>query len=159
MAQRATFTGDTINLNSLETKLASFKNNTHQVNNYNEIYNLNSYLKNVNQSEKSKLDRTNETLKGSILKAKQDYLIADRQVQFTSFKNTLLYLSIITLCLVLIVVGLQSMKIIPNIQLSATLITIILLIYLFIAFFMMLNNSNRRNTNWNQFYWSEMGKN
>jgi len=158
MAPTANFTGPTISLDTLDTKLSGFKSNTHQVNNYNEIYNLNVYLKKVNEAEYTKLNRTNETLKGSILKAKQDYMIADRIVQFSRFKNNLLYLSIVTLCLVMIVVGLQVMKLIPQASIAATIITIILILYLIVTFFLMLNNSNRRNTNWNQFYWSEMDK-
>lgn len=142
----------------LDNSLKEFRDSTHEITNYNEIDQLNDYLLRVNTNEASRLNRTNDTLKGSIIKAKQDYMMADRTVNLLKFKSGLLYLSLVVMCIVLMIVGMQLMKTGPfaNAVVSGTIITIVLTLYLFITLFYMFNNSSRKNTNWNQYYWQSM---
>jgi len=147
-----------ISVSTISDSIKEFKNATHEINTYNEIDQLNEYLFRVKTTESSRLNRVNETLKGSIIKAKQDYMMADRTINLLKFKSGLLYLSLIVMCIVLMIVGMQLLKFAPftNAVVSGTIITIVLTMYLLITLFYMFNNSSRKNTNWNQYYWQPM---
>lgn len=140
---------------TLNNNVGTYKDNTHQINNYNEIANLNRYLLAVNTQEGNRLARTEDTLKSAILKARQQYLLSERAIELGNFKAKILYLSIVVLCTMLIVIGLQLLKKIP-VPVSSIIITVLLLVYLFIIVMWMLNNKERRNINWNQYYWPNM---
>lgn len=142
---------------NIDNSVTNFKGYTHQINNYNEIYNLNKYMYDVNSSEEGRLNTTNETLKSAVLKARQNYLSMDREQQLAKFKSRLLYLSILTLCIVFVLIGLLMSNLL-NIFIVSVAITIILIIYLVVSFVWMLANTDRRNTNWNQYYWPQMNK-
>lgn len=136
---------------TLQANIVQFRNSTVDMNNYNEIYNLNSYLYNVSSQEKQRLSRTNETLKSSITKARQDYMLADRQIQSGQYKANVICMSIIAMCSMFILVALYMMNKLPQF-LMYLLISIILAVYLVIILFTLMNNRERRNVNWNQFY-------
>lgn len=142
---------------SIEESVMNFKGYTHQINNYNEIYNLNKYMLDVNNSEGNRLHTTNETLKSAVLKARQNYMSMDREQQMTKLKSRIMYLSILTLCIVFVLIGLLMLNIL-NFFIVAVAISIILIVYLMLAFIWMIANSDRRNTNWNQFYWPQMNR-
>lgn len=138
---------------TLQNNINQFRNSTLDMNNYNEIYNLNSYVYNINVQEKTRLAKTNDTLKSSITKARQDYMLADRQIQSGSFKANAICMSIVTMCSMFLLVGLNMLGKLPSFLLYL-LISVILVIYLIVILLSMMNNRERRNVNWNQFYWS-----
>ena len=139
----------------LTTNINTFKDNTHQMNTYNEVANLNYYVLSVNKQEEARLDRTNDTLKSAILKARQDYMINERRVELARFKSKVLYFSIIVLCITFLLIGLQMMQKLPS-AIAGIIISVVLVLYFIIVFLWILNNSERRNVNWNQYYWPEM---
>lgn len=143
--------------NTLKLNMNTYKDNTHQMNNYNEIKAVNAYILQVNTQEKARLARTNETFKSAILKERQKFMLNERTIEMGAFRCKVLILSIVVLCLVFIAVGLQLMKKIPS-AISGIIISILLVFYLFITILWMLNNKERRNLNWNQYYWPNIEK-
>lgn len=142
---------------TLLSNINTYKDNTHQMNNYNEIQAVNAYILQVNTQEKARLARTNDTLKSAILKERQRFMINERELQMGAFKCNVLILSTVILCFVFITVGLQLMQKLPSF-ISSAIIGILLLFYLFVTVMWMLNNKERRNINWNQYYWPNMEK-
>jgi hypothetical protein len=138
----------------LQTKVDIFKDVTHQLNNYNEIFNLNMYLKNLGTSENSRLTKINETLKSKILSLKQEYMTLDRNINFMALRNNLVYISFVVICFILIIVSMYTKK--PQaLDLRMTLIIIGVIAVLYVVFCIILvrSNSNRRNLLWDQYYW------
>jgi hypothetical protein len=139
------------------TTVNNYRDRTHELNTYNEIANLNNYLNLTNKQEVTRLTRTNDSLKSSILKARQQYMINDRNYELIRFKCKVLYFSIIVLCIVFLIVGLQLLGMFPS-SLGGIIIILLLAMYFIIVLLWMFNNSERRNINWNQYYWPDIEK-
>ena len=86
---------------SLQSNKILYLDLTHKLNDYNEIYNLNTYLDGANTSELERLSYTNETLKTRLLKLKQEYLLEDRGVKAYTFRSNVLYFTSIIVSIVL----------------------------------------------------------
>lgn len=143
---------------TLANDITTYKNITHQFNNYNEIFNLNVYVKNSTTQDRARLERVNDTLKSRVIKLKQEYIMQDREYKYMSFKNGLMYYTIVVTCIFLILVGLFMMEMIS--QGSLILITIILSVMFIISIVVVVkNNSTRRNLTWDQYYWEPMKRN
>lgn len=142
---------------TMNDKVSLFKQTTHQMNTYNEIYNVNTYLQKITLTERSRLNRTNDTLSSAIIKTKQDYMMNERVIEFTNFRLKLVYISIIFLCIILILTGLQLMKILSALM-TGPVIAFLLILYLIITVSLMMGNKDRKQLNWNQYYWPEMKK-
>ena len=78
-------------VDSLQSNKILYLDLTHKLNDYNEIYNLNTYLDGANSTELERLSYTNETLKTRLLKLKQEYLLEDRGVKAYTFRSNILY--------------------------------------------------------------------
>lgn len=142
---------------NLTNMLQQYKSITHEFNNYNEIFNLNVYLKNSSEQDKTRLDRTNEVLKSRVIKLKQEYIMQDRDIKFMGFKNGLMYYTIIVTCLMLILVGTFMLGMISQ-GLLITLVIVISILFIISVIFVIKNNSTRRNVSWDQYYWEPMKK-
>ena len=86
---------------SLQSNKILYLDLTHKLNDYNEIYNLNTYLDGANSTELERLSYTNETLKTRLLKLKQEYLLEDSGVKAYTFRSNILYFTAIILSIVL----------------------------------------------------------
>lgn len=146
---------DTRFKDNLDTELKTYKNLTHHFNNYNEIFNLNIYMKNSGAQERARLQRTNELLKGRVIKLKQEYVLQDRKVHFMSLKNGLMYYTLFVTCLLLLIVGFFVKN---SISITILIVSTIIITLIFIISVVMVvkNHSNRRNIMWDQYYWKPM---
>lgn len=136
-------------------ELVTYKNLTHQFNNYNEIFNMNVYMKNSSVQERARLERTNELMKGRVIKLKQEFVLQDRTVNFLALRNSLMYYTLFIICLMLLLVGFFLKKTISMTVLgvvTGVIVTIFILSVVMVA----KNHSNRRNIIWDQYYWKPM---
>jgi len=137
----------------LDTVKNNFKDLTHQLNNYNEIRNLNIYLKTSGTVEKDRLTKVNENLKSKIMKLKQDYIHQDWIIAFMGLKNNLVYSSIHVIGVILILVGLYLREMLSK-EILFGIVTAFVVIYIIFVILVVKVNSDRRNLIWNQYYWS-----
>jgi ABC-type multidrug transport system fused ATPase/permease subunit len=145
------------NETEMDKEIINFKNTTHQMNNFNEIYNLNVYLKNSSTQDIERLQSTNETLKSRVIKAKQEYVLQDRMIHFMGLKNGLMYYTLVITCIILLVVGF-FLKEMLAINMMVIIVTVIIVIFIVSVVFITKSHSDRRNIIWDQYYWKPMKK-
>ena len=152
----ATWSGETLT-GQLENRLRDYRNVTHQFNNYNEIFNLNMYLKNSSTQDMERLEKTNDMLKSRVIKLKQQYISQERDYNFMGLKNGLMYYTIIVCCFMLIMVGVFLLEMIGLTPL-VIIVIIVSVIFILSVIFIIKNNSTRKNLSWDQYYWEPMKK-
>lgn len=145
------------NAEEMNTEILKFKNTTHQMNNFNEIYNLNVYLKNSSTQDIERLNSSNETLKSRVIKAKQAYVLQDRMINFMGLKNGLMYYTLVITCIILLVVGF-FLKEMFSMNTMIIIVTVIIAIFIVSVVFITKSHSDRRNIIWDQYYWKPMKK-
>lgn len=145
------------NAEEMNTEILKFKNTTHQMNNFNEIYNLNVYLKNSSTQDIERLHSSNETLKSRVIKAKQEYVLQDRMINFMGLKNGLMYYTLVITCIILLVVGF-FLKEMFSMNIMIIIVTVIIAIFIVSVVFITKSHSDRRNIIWDQYYWKPMKK-
>lgn len=144
----------TENLNSHKDKYLEL---THQLNNYNEIYNVNFYLDNLNTVEYDKLERANNNIKGKVLRMKQEYMTLEYSENENKTRSNIMYSSIIVTSILFILGAMFIKKLITTNKLVMISLSIII-VYFGILLFVLYNQANRRKYAWNQYYWSEIKK-
>lgn len=144
-----------LTIDNLSTEVSKFKDLTHQLNNYNEIYNLNIYLQNNGNKEKDRLMSTNETLKSKIMRLRQEYILMDRKKAFMAFKNNLVYYSIVIIALMLLIVGFYlNQAITLNIAVAAVIV--IAVFFILSVVLVVKVNSDRKVLLWDHYYFGPM---
>lgn len=148
-----------INVNEMKTSLNSHKDKyldlSHQLNNYNEIYNVNFYLNNLNNVEKDKLDMTNNNIKAKVLRMKQEYMTLDYSSNENKTRANIIYWTIIVASVLFIMGGMY----VDNKLAQSMLITIMIIaiiVYFCTVLFILYNQTNRRKYAWDQYYWGQM---
>lgn len=142
-------------MNDFETKRTDYLNNTHTLNNYNEILNVNNQLKFNYDSDKEKLDQTNNLLKSRILKMKQDYVLNDYALNKYNSLINLLYIVTIFFC----ILGLLFIGFIKgnyNRKILIYLSSALFLILLSYVLYYFLDEKTRRKISSNQYYWDKI---
>lgn len=140
---------------AIETEKTNFKDLTHQLNNYNEIFNLNSYLAEQGKSEEIRLMKTNETLKSQVLQMKQTYLGHEYKKNFLDMKSNIVFLTIVTFALMFVLVGLHmKQKLATNWMFVG--IGVLAVVYLILVISIVRRNAQRRKLNWSQYYWQNI---
>lgn len=142
---------------SFETNKIKYLDLTHKLNDYNEIYNVNSYIQENNNMELDRLNSSNNTIKTRILRMKQEYLLNDQSIKEFNFRKNILYFTIVIICIILSIVALYVQDKI-NIKLTMIACGSISIIYLFILMFVINANVNRRSYAYNQYYWNQIQK-
>lgn len=144
---------------SIESNFQNITNeyleNTHQYNNYNEIANVNQYMKNSQVSEQQRMQAMNENLKSRVLKVKQEYMILDYQKNATKLRSNIMMFSSVMIALIFVVAGIFMLGFIGR-TLMFIIVAILTAIFLFITIVFVKANSSRRTSSWNQYYWSEI---
>lgn len=144
----------------LDTNKAKYLDLTHQLNNYNEIYNVNFYLNNMNSLEEERLRTTNENIKAKILKMKQEYMLMDYGVHENKMRSRIMYTTIIVSSVIFI---LFTMFYTDKFELSQGTVVMascaILVVYFLLVLFILKANAKRRKYAWDQYYWQAMKKN
>ena len=141
----------------IDTNKFDYLISTHKLNDYNEMYNLNSYLNNATNLDLERLNDLNKTLRVQILKLKQEYMLYEYTTYLYKFRVNLLYFILVCICLVLFCITMYSEQ---RMKLSLTIIissSILLFALIFSIIAVILSNSRRR-TSYNQYYWSDMNK-
>lgn len=139
--------------NSLESNKIKYLDLTHKLNDYNEIYSVNSYLKEANTDELYRLKTTNEALKSKVLTLKQNYMMKSHDIAEYKFRINIMYFTAIIIALVIIFVALYSMESISK-RLAIILSSTVGVIYLIFLLFIVRLNSERRKYAYDQFYWN-----
>lgn len=138
----------------IDSQRVKYLDLTSRLNNYNEIYTVNSYIKGANNSELDRLNSSNNTIKSKILRMKQEYLLRDHDLKEYKYRINILYLTVIIVSFILILVTFYSQNKL-NIQLLATCIGVISIVYLIILMFSIKSNINRRSNAFDQYYWTQ----
>lgn len=145
---------------SLQSNKILYLDLTHKLNDYNEIYNLNTYLDGANSTELERLSYTNETLKTRLLKLKQEYLLEDSGVKAYTFRSNILYFTAIILSIVLCLTAVYVEG--GNGGLSAKWAIIIsigiIVIYFIILLVIVKAYIERRYYAYDQYYWDQIKK-
>lgn len=142
-------------LSDIGNEKAQFVSLTHELNNYNEIFNLNAYMTNSGKQENMKLEKTNEILKGQNMKLKQEFVLQDWTISYMALKNNLMYFSISVVAIILIVAGLFLKEVISKtVAVAATVV--ISIFFILVVVVVVKNNSDRRNVLWDHYYFGAM---
>lgn len=147
-----------MSLNSISNDIIdNYKTLTHELNNYNEIYNLNNYLAENTSTEYGRLSKMNDVFKSKVLKSKQQYLDADRTVNRLKLTNNLLCFSAVIFGIFFLAVGVH-LKDTSKFSMTSVMIVVAVLtvIYITLVLLIVLSNSKRRNQYWDQYYWQQI---
>lgn len=144
-----------LNDSEIRQEITVFKDLTHQLNNYNEIFNLNMYLQKLGSTESTRLTKINETLKSKILGYKQEFLMLERDTEYMKLKNNLLYLSAVVICIIMILTGLY-LKQKLSLVIASIVSGVIATLYVMYAVLLVKSNSQRRILFWDQYYWPDI---
>ena len=137
--------------------ITNYKSLTHELNNYNEIYNLNNYLAQNTTTEFDRLSKMNEVFKSKVLKSKQQYLDADRNVNRLELTNYLLCFSAVIFGFFFVAVGIHLKSPAKFSKKSVWIVVLILtVLYIALVLLIVLSNSKRRNQYWDQYYWQQI---
>lgn len=145
----------TITLTNIIDKKVKYLEDTHKLNDYNEIYNTNSYIKNLNDTDFDRVSRMNQTLKNKIMTLKQQYLINDHDIEQYKFRINILYFTVFIICILLLFLTLfvkDKLKKQPTIIICS----VIIFVYLLITLILVKINLERRQNAYKQFYWSSV---
>jgi cytochrome c oxidase subunit IV len=144
-------------LTSIQSNELTYKDSTNQLNNFNEIYNMNTYVSNINKKEIDRINDYNKTLSTRVLQLKQDYLLKEYKVYNYQFWYNVMYFTIVMSGIGLAVIAFYLTN---KEAISFTLVLVFLgvlsLLYLMIIISVLSLKIIRRNNSWNQFYWKSM---
>jgi uncharacterized membrane protein len=131
--------------------------NTHYLNDYNEIYNVNNYLDERTQLEKDRLQSMYERLNSNTLRLRQEYLLKRFDVQNYKYKISMISYAIILVCVLLILTIMYTDgKVSRNILFGVVGTSTVL--FALIVFLISKSNSYREKTNWDMYYWGPVEK-
>lgn len=131
--------------------------NTHYLNDYNEIYNVNNYLDERTQLEKDRLQAMYERLNSNTLRIKQEYLLKRFDVQNYKYKINMISYAIILVCVLLILAVMYTDgKVSKNVLFGVVGVSTVL--FTLIVFLISKSNSYREKTNWDMYYWGPVEK-
>lgn len=137
---------------NMANNVNTYMMNTHYLNDYNEIYNVNNYLGERTEMEKEKLQSMYERLNSNLLRIKQEYLLKRFDVQNYKYKINMITFALILVCVLLILTILYtddkiSLKLLNGVVGTTTVL------FALIVFINSKANSYREKTNWDMFYW------
>lgn len=139
-------------LPAIETEKQNYMDLTHQLNNYNEIYNLNSHLSAMGNEDNVRLMATNETLKSQVLRMKQMYLLEERRQLLNTVYHNILYLTMVVFGLGAILTAVTLKGSLPT-KVFYIMLGILVAIYFLWIVSMVRRVAQRRVLNINQYYW------
>ena len=142
-------------MGDLIDKRSQYLSNTHDLNNYNEILNVNQQLEFNYLSDVDRLQETNDVLKSRILKLKQEYLLNDNGIDKYKSLLNFIYISFVFFAIGVILFVSFTKKTVPE-KTFYILIIFITLLYLVYILFYILSGLLRRKMAYNQFYWKNI---
>lgn len=132
------------------TKVTQYLDKTHKLNDYNEIWNLNQHLIDVNTIEERKLNEFNDMIVTKLMKMKQQYMITDYAINESAMYTKILMFTIIVASFLIVIVSKTQPE--GKKQLIA-ICTGAGVFYLIVLMFILKSSSNRRKYSWSQWYW------
>lgn len=148
---------DTIK-STMTDNVNTYMMNTHYLNDYNEIYNVNNYLDERTLLEKQRLERMYERLNSNLLGVKQQYLLKKFDIENYKSKINIILFAFILTCVLLICVILFTDDAIGH-KLLFTIIGVSIVFFTFVVYIISKSNSYREKTNWDMYYWGPIAKN
>ena len=143
---------------NVASNLKTYRNNTFNLNNFNEIYSTNRYLDKATTEEKNRLSESLNRLKSSLMKMRQEYLVKKYTIEEYTVRVHILQWTVIAVCALFILLGL-----VLNQTLGPKLLQIIaggvIFVYAVIVYVIIKQNSYRFDNNWDMFYWGPIAKN
>jgi glycerol uptake facilitator-like aquaporin len=147
---------DTIK-STMTDNVNTYMMNTHYLNDYNEIYNVNNYLDERTLLEKQRLEGMYDRLNSNLLGVKQQYLLKKFDIENYKSKINIILSAFILTCVLLICIILFTDDAIGQ-RLLITIIGVSIVIFTFVVFIITKSNSYREKTNWDMYYWGPVEK-
>lgn len=133
---------------ALNVNAVKYLDTTHKLNDYNEIYNLNQHLLDVNTLEEDKLVGFNNQIVTKLMKMKQNYLLTDYAInEFSMYSNILAFTIIIVAFMLVFVAKSTSTDFMIKVCIGFGIF------YLLVLMIILKSNANRRKYAWTQYYW------
>jgi hypothetical protein len=147
----ATFTSN------VASDLKTYRNNTFNLNNFNEIYTTNKYLDKATTEEKNRLSDSLNRLKSSLLKMRQEYLEKKFAIEEYNVRVSIIQWTIIAVCALFILLG-QVIQQTLGPKLLSIIAGVVIFVYVVIVYVVVKQNSYRYDTNWDMLYWGPVTK-
>lgn len=145
---------DSIKKNMTEN-VNTYMMNTHYLNDYNEIYNVNNYLDERTLLEKQRLQRMYDRLNSNLLGVKQEYLLKRFDVENYKSKINIILFAFILVCVLLVCVILFTDDVIGH-RILFSIIGVSVVLFTFVVYLITRSNSYREKTNWDMYYWGQV---
>lgn len=124
---------------------------TNQLNNYNEIYNMNQFVDNLNKKRYEHNENFDKTLKTQLYEQKQNYFITEYNIKHMQFWTNVMYFTIVMSCL-----GLLSVVVFKETIYFVIAIILLTIIYLIVMIIVTTKKVARRRYSWDQYYWQKV---
>lgn len=141
----------------ITTSVNTYMMNTHNMNDYNEIYNVNNYLDEKTTLEKQRLQHIYDRLNSHLLGIKQEYLLRRFDINHYKSKINILLSALFLVCILLILVILFTDDKIGH-KLLLVVIVVTVVFFSFIVYLISSSNTYREKTNWDMYYWGPVKK-
>jgi len=141
----------------INTNKTQYIDLTHELNNYNEIYNLNIYLQKMHNVELDKLSSTDQRMRTMSLKSKQTYFLTDYAIKEYAMRCNLMYFTLVVVCGIVIVVSLFFLNRLSK-QTMTVVVSVVLIAWAIIIYAVVKVNANRRKLAYDQYYWKNIKK-
>jgi hypothetical protein len=139
----------------LESNKNKYLEATHKLNDYNEIYNMNSYMLQANSQELYRLNYTNNLLKTRILKLKQEYMLHEHDTHVYHFRRNILYITALVVAGLLLVFSLFVQgKLAKNVTMGIAVGVTVL--YLIVILLIVRRNLRRTTYSYDHYYWNQI---
>jgi undecaprenyl pyrophosphate phosphatase UppP len=136
----------------LETNKVKYLDLTHKLNDYNEIYSVNTYLKGNNTVELDRLNAIDNALRAKLMKSKQEYMLREHDIRQNRFRTNVIYFTALVVSVIIMIVALFMLDRI-NQYLAVGLAVGFLLLYFIIMLFVMKAQADRKKYSYDQYYW------
>jgi len=140
---------------NMASNVNTYMMNTHYLNDYNEIYNVNNYLGERTEMEKEKLQSMYERLNSNLLRMKQEYLLKRFDVQNYKYKINMITFALILVCVLFILTIMYTDDKI-SLRMLYTIVGSSTVLFALIVFINAKANSYREKTNWDMYYWGKV---
>lgn len=146
----ATDVAATFDSASFVNKVTEYLDTTHKLNDYNEIWNLNQHLSDVNKLEEGKLNDFNNMILTKLMKMKQQYMLTDYAINETAMYTRAMMFTIVVVAFLLVFVSRAT----PETKKQLIMISAgVSIFYLVVLMFILKSSANRRKYAWSQWYW------
>ncbi len=144
---------------ALNTEIGAYLTNTESMAFQNELYNTNMYINHVMTMQEEQINELSETARNRIMKYRQKYQLKLYDIHYYKFVRTVLLFAIFIISVfgILLVFTYKYDPPLLSPTITWIIIGIVITIYILLLFLYVRNNSSRRKTDWNKFYFGDNG--